>query len=224
MIRRTADGDEPAAVSVDHLVIAGWTGRDAVALEKHIHELEGIGVPRPKNTPVFYRVSASLLTTAEEIQVVGRDSSGEVEFVLFGLPCGLWVGVGSDHTDRRAEAAGIALSKQLCPKPVGAALWRYADVAPHWDHLVLRSYAHLQDGRRLYQEGAVSAMRPPEELMKLYNAGRVELPAGYAMFCGTLAAKGAIETASEFEIELEDPVRGRKLAHRYRVTQLPVGG
>ncbi len=224
MMRRTADGDEPAAVSVDHLVIAGWTGRDAAALEKHIHDLEEIGVPRPKNTPVFYRVSASLLTTAEEIQVVGPDTSGEVEFVLFGLPCGLWVGVGSDHTDRKAEPAGVALSKQLCAKPVSAALWRYEDVAPHWDRLVLRSYAHRQDGRRLYQEGAVSAMRQPEELMKLYNGGRMGMAVGYAMFCGTLGAKGAIEAAAEFEIELEDPARGCKLAHRYRVTQLPAGG
>ena len=40
---------------------------DPVAVEKHIRELEEIGVPRPKRTPIFYRVGASLLTTAAEI-------------------------------------------------------------------------------------------------------------------------------------------------------------
>lgn len=224
MTCHTAGGGQPAAVTVGQLVIAGWTGRDAEALEKHIRELEAIGVPRPKTTPIFYRVGASLLTTADEIQVIGGDSSGEVEFVLFSLPEGLWVGVGSDHTDRKAEASGVTLSKQLCPKPVGAALWRYADLAPHWDRLVLRSFAHVGGVRRLYQEGPVSAMRHPEELMKLYDGDRAELKAGCAMFGGTLAVTGAIEPAAAFEIELDDPVRGRKLAHRYRVTQLPVEG
>ena len=34
-------------VQVDRLVIAGWTGRDKPALEKHIAELEALGVKRP---------------------------------------------------------------------------------------------------------------------------------------------------------------------------------
>ena len=49
---------------VKELVIAGWTGRDVAALEKHIRELEAIGVKRPKTTPIFYRVAASLLKAA----------------------------------------------------------------------------------------------------------------------------------------------------------------
>jgi hypothetical protein len=51
--------------------VAGWTGRDVAALEKHIRELEAIGVKRPKTTPIFYRVSASLLTTDDTIQALG---------------------------------------------------------------------------------------------------------------------------------------------------------
>ena len=42
---------------VRELVVAGWTGRDVAALEKHIRELEAIGVKRPKTTPIFYRVA-----------------------------------------------------------------------------------------------------------------------------------------------------------------------
>jgi len=201
---------------VNELVIAGWTGRDEAALRKHIRELEEIGVKPPKTTPIFYRVSASLFTYANEIQVSGPDTSGEVEFVLISTDRGLRVAVGSDHTDRKAETIGVSLSKQLCAKPVSADSWSYEEVKPHWEKLVLRSW---QDGE-LYQEGPVTAMRSPEDLMARYG----KLPAGHAMFCGTLAAKGGIRGGSRFRMELEDPVRARKLSHEYRVKILPVEG
>jgi hypothetical protein len=197
------------------LVIAGWTGRDEAALRKHIKELEEIGVKPPKTTPIFYRVSATLLTTVDAIQVSGPDTSGEVEFVLLAKPDGLWVTVGSDHTDRKAETIGVSLSKQLCSKPIAKDAWRYDEVKPHWEKLVLRSWS---DGE-LYQEGPVTTMRSPEDLLSRYP-----LKPGWAMFCGTLAAKGGIRPGKVFRMELEDPVRKRKLAHEYRVTALPVEG
>ncbi len=197
------------------IVIAGWTGRDEAALRKHIKELEEIGVKPPKSTPIFYRVAADLLTYASEIQVSGPDTSGEVEFVLLSRPDGLWVTVGSDHTDRKAETVGVSLSKQLCAKPIAKEAWRYDEVKPHWEKLVLRSWT---DGE-LYQEGPVTAMRSPEDLL-----GRYPLKPGWAMFCGTLAAKGGIRPGTVFRMELDDPVRKRKLSHEYRVTVLPVEG
>jgi len=197
------------------LVIAGWTGRDQAALHKHIRELEELGVKPPKTTPIFYRVAASLFTTAGEIEVSGPDTSGEVEFVLLKTETDLRITVGSDHTDRKAETIGVSLSKQLCAKPVSAQSWRYDEVKPHWERLVLRSWA---DGE-LYQEGPVTAMRSPEDLM-----GKYPLKPGFAMFCGTLAAKGGIRPAAKFAMELEDPVLGRKLSHEYAVKVLPVEG
>jgi hypothetical protein len=199
---------------IRELVIAGWTGRDEAALRKHIRELEEIGVKPPKTTPIFYRVAANLFCHSEEIQVSGPDTSGEVEFVLIQDE-DLRVAVGSDHTDRKAETIGVSLSKQLCAKPVSRQSWRYEEVKPHWAKLALRSWA---DGE-LYQEGPVTAMRSPEDLM-----GRYPLKPGYAMFCGTLAAKGGIRPAARFTMELEDPVLRRKLRHEYRITVLPVEG
>jgi hypothetical protein len=201
-------------MNVSQLIIAGWTGRDEAALRKHIKELEEIGVKPPKTTPIFYRVAASLFTFAGEIQVSGPDTSGEVEFVLIQGE-DLRVALGSDHTDRKAETSGISLSKQLCAKPVSRESWRYDEVKPHWEKLILRSWA---DGE-LYQEGPVTAMRSPEDLM-----GRYPLKPGYAMFCGTLAAKGGIRPAARFAMELEDPVLKRRLKHEYRVEVLPVEG
>jgi hypothetical protein len=214
----------PLDAAIEDLVIAGWTGRDAAAIEAHIRELEALGIKRPRTAPIFYRVAAPLLTTAAEIQVAGGDSSGEVEAVIFCLDGGMWVGVGSDHTDRKIEAINVTASKQMCAKPVGPRLWRFADVAEHWDQLMLRSFAIKGASRRLYQEGPLARMRDPSDLIARYAGGDSTLAPGTAMFCGTLAVLGALEAAGAFEIELEDPVLGRKLAHRYRIRTLPVEG
>ena len=208
---------------IEALVIAGWTGRDRAALERHIRELEAIGVKRPRTTPIFYRAAASLLTTADLIEVLGAHTSGEVECVAYAFDDGIWIGLGSDHTDRKAEAVGVSLSKQLCAKPVSRDIWRWEDVAPHWDALRLRSHVVGNGERRLYQEGTVAAMRPLAELFRLYG-GAEHLPPGTAMFCGTLAVHGGIAPAEKFEMELDDPVLGRKITHGYRVRTLPDEG
>ena len=64
--------------------------------------------------------------------MLGEDTSGEVEVVLLAFADGLWVGLGSDHTDRAMEAHGVALAKQLCRKPMAAGLWRFDEVIAHW--------------------------------------------------------------------------------------------
>ena len=82
-------------------------------------ELKAIGVQPPSSVPLYYRVSADLLTQADKIQVVGADTSGAVEPVLVGAADRLWVTLGSDHTDRKAESFGVAIAKQICAKAVG---------------------------------------------------------------------------------------------------------
>jgi hypothetical protein len=65
---------ETRSVRIDDLVIAGWTGRDVDALEKHIRELEEVGVPRPSSVPCFYRVGADMFTTSDSLQFLGDKS------------------------------------------------------------------------------------------------------------------------------------------------------
>jgi hypothetical protein len=214
---------EREQVVVKNAVIAGWTGRDTAAVEHHIKELEAIGVARPASVPIFYRVSATRLTTATVIEVPGENSSGEVEFMLLQYQGKLHVGCGSDHTERKVETYNVTVSKQMCEKPIAADLWDYNEVKAHWDRLILRSYAVDGNERTLYQEGAVTAMREPTELIALYTGGK-GLADGSAMFCGTLAAKGGIRPAPRFEFELEDSVRGRVLKHGYDIVTLPVLG
>jgi hypothetical protein len=220
---QTRTGVQTRQASVRQVVIAGWTGRDRVAMEKHIVELEALGVRRPASTPVYYRVGASRLTTAESIEVSGGESSGEVEFVLAQFDGRLWVGLGSDHTDRKLETVGITLSKQVCDKPIGATFWAFDEVAPHWDQLVLRASIVEGGKRSLYQEGPVTTMRDPLDLVAAWPQGP-SLPEGTVMFCGTLAAKGGIRPAARFEMELHDPVLQRTLTHAYDIQTLPIAG
>jgi hypothetical protein len=209
----------PAEIAVKKAVIAGWTGRDSAAVEKHIKELEALGVKRPATTPIFYRVAASRLTTEDRIEVLGAASSGEVEFVLLQANGHLWVGAGSDHTDREVEAYGVSVSKQMCEKPIARDFWRFDEVAAHWDGLILRSYASIDGKRVLYQEGPVAAMRMPADLIQRYATGGLE--EGTLMFCGTLAVHGGVRAGERFEFELEDPVLKRKIVHGYDVVSLP---
>jgi hypothetical protein len=210
-------------VAINAAVVAGWTGRDPVAVERHIKELEALGVKRPVTTPIFYRVSAARLTTHDTIEAVGESSGGEVEFVLLQHGGKLWVGAGSDHTDREVEKYGVTVSKQMCDKPIARAFWAYDDVAAHWDRLLLRSHV-VEGGKRApYQEGGVTAMMDPGTLIGRHAAGG-RLDEGTLMFCGTLAAHGGVRATGEFAFELEDPVLGRKIAHTYRVRALPILG
>ena len=65
-------------VAIEQAVVAGWTGRDPVAVEKHIKELEALGVKRPATTPIFYRVAATRVTTDDVIEATGEGSGGAV--------------------------------------------------------------------------------------------------------------------------------------------------
>ena len=206
-----------------NLVVAGWTGRDRAALEHHVRELEALGVKRPSTMPVYYRIAAGRITQDAGIQVLGPDTSGEVEPVLFSMRDGLWLGVGSDHTDRKMETLSVALSKQVCPKLIGNTLWDCREIAAHWDKLILRSWI-IEDGsskRVLYQEGSMSLIKAPEELIAGY-CGANALEIGTVMFCGTFPAIGGIRPAKRFILEIEDPVLERKLGHAYDIEVLPV--
>ena len=46
-------GGGPLALDVQRLIIAGWTGRDAAAVQHHIEELQALGVKPPATVPTF---------------------------------------------------------------------------------------------------------------------------------------------------------------------------
>jgi len=208
---------EAASLNVDihTLIIAGWAGRDMAAIEHHIEELAALGIQRPSAVPLYYRVSSNQLTQSPAVQVLGGESSGEVETFVFNAGGELYVSIASDHTDRKLEAHSVAFSKQACVKPVGSSAWKLADVAAYWDELVIRSWIK-EDGKEvLYQEGTLASLRTPQDLIARFTDGKQILPEGCGMTCGTVGAIGGIRPATSFTMELFDPRRQRALRHSY---------
>jgi hypothetical protein len=86
---------------------------------------------------------------------------------------------------------------------------------------ILRAYVSI-DGKRLkYQDGPLSAMRNPSDLMSR-TGGEAKFVAGTIMFCGTLGAIGGIRPAAQFAALLEDPILSRTMSCEYRIDVLPV--
>lgn len=214
-------GHGPIELDIQRLVITGWAGRDRAAVNHHIAELAAIGVKPPSSVPTFYRVASSLLDNGDRMQVPGRDSSGEVECVLLASEeHGTLVGIGSDHTDRKAEAYDVTVSKQMCAKPIGPKLWKLSEVQGHWDRLISRCWRTRGGVRALYQEGTLDRLLAPSDLLGRLNAGA--MPSHTAMFCGTHAVIGELGWGEAFELELHDPVLGRSLHHRYLAESLEI--
>ncbi len=213
-------------VEPTQLVIAGWTGRNSAAIEHHIHELEALGVPRPSTVPLYYRVSHQQLTQSDAVESLGAESSGEAEPVLFFTQGEWWLTVGSDHTDRQVETYSVAVSKQMCAKPVANVAWRWTDVVARQDELHLRSRIWENGAWVLYQQGQLSGIRPLESLRDGYWASG-QAQEGAFMFCGTFAAIAnaaglAIRPAERMQLEIEDTLLQRRLVHTYATQSLPI--
>lgn len=208
-------------IELSKVLVAGWAGRDREGVEAHIGELEKLGVRRPSTIPMFYRVSPSRITLAATVQVLGAETSGEVEPVLLKAFGTLWVGVGSDHTDRKLETWDVNASKQICDKPIASTFWKFGEVVSQWDQLILRSRISSGGATVPYQEARVAALLRPEELIALYEV-RGQISEGTLMFCGTIPVTGGIRPAESFSFEMEDPVLQRTIQHSYVIRDFPV--
>lgn len=220
LVVRDRDGREAALnFPVRRLLMAGFTGRKQKVARKHVEELRKHGVEAPKKIPAFYVVPNHLVATDGEIEVLGNQTSGEVEPVLLFHGGEIYLGVGSDHTDRELEKSSIAKSKVMCPKVLCRELWSFKDVRKRWDRFVLRSW--LGDGRRkkLYQEARLSTFLPPEELIRLTRSHiRGANLEGMVLFLGTIPIKGSgFGFASTFTGELLDESSKRGLGFSYRI-------
>jgi len=201
---------------INHLIIAGWTARDQKAVQIHIDELAEIGVAPPSNVPLYYRASNLLVTQDNLVEVVGEGSSGEVEPLIIKSGGKLFLGIGSDHTDRELEVQSVAFSKQICPKPVSNQLWDFEEVKDHIDQLEMQSWLDEGMGWTLYQTGTLAAIRPLIELIE-----KADLKENSAMLCGTFAAIGGVRKTPKFKMSLVDPILERTIEAQYNTVELP---
>ena len=214
---------------VQRVLVAANTGRDQAQVLKHIEELVKEGAlsaeaAQKKKESVFYfwPILPDLITTDDRITVLDDNaSSGEVEFVLLIDERGvIYVGMGSDHTDRRLQKQSVAAAKNICPKVIAKKVWRYESVIDHWDNLILRAWVEKEGQRHLYQDGRLTALMRPEELINGVRAHVEGELGGMVIYGGTVPAIGGIYCSPRFEAELVDENLGRSIRFTYSVQPL----
>ena len=143
-------------------------------------------------------IAVERLTQADD--VVCRAPSWAVP-VLIGTNDRLWLTLG-------------AISPDWCP--IDGDAWRFEEVEPQWPTLTLRSFT-VRDGHRvLHQEGPLAMLGSPRELIERWT-GNKRLDAGVALLFGPLPTIGTPQAGPRIEIELEDPMLQRTLAHSFCV-------
>lgn len=203
--------------TVKKLLNGGFAGRNQEAVWAHIEELEKIGVEPPKKTPTFYPLPADLLVFDDEIEVLGKGNSAEIEYVLLFAKEQIYVALGSDHTDRELETVNIPKSKLVYPNIISRRVWSYSNIKDHWDQIEIRCW--LGENKEIvYQDATLAAIMSPEQFMeplKELVGGDLE---GLAFFSGTVAAlTEGIAYSDRVSGELVDPVLNKKLEISYRV-------
>ncbi|MCL5958884.1 MAG: DUF2848 domain-containing protein [Chloroflexi bacterium] len=213
-----AESQRKFAFHVTRMINAGYTGRNQDEVRKHIQELKEKGIHSPDTVPTLYPVVRDAITTDDALEVLGEETCGEAEFVILLAPDGIYIGVGSDHTDRSLEEVSIIKSKQICPNVMSNLVWRYDAVKDRWDDLLMRAWVTEKGQRRLYQEARLAALLKPEAIIDLIREKVEGDLTGMVIFSGTTAALGGNFVYGErFEVELLDEVKQRTLRCDYRV-------
>jgi 2-keto-4-pentenoate hydratase/2-oxohepta-3-ene-1,7-dioic acid hydratase in catechol pathway len=212
---------EVLSLHVAKSVCIGYSGRNQESVRMHIEELAHEGIPAPPEVPMVYPVSNLLVTQDKDIQIVGEQTSGEVEFVILISSDGKFVSVGSDHTDRKLEAISIPYAKQACPKPVATEAWPLEEVLVHWDQLYLTCEIKLNDQWELYQEGSLASVLPVHEILEFAQRRNCIDENGSVLFCGTVPIiEGKFKYGSAYRLTMTDPVLHRSIVHVYKVENI----
>jgi hypothetical protein len=211
--------EEDLGFHYTRMVNAGYVGRNQEEARRHIEELAAKGIPGPKRTPTLYPVIPRMLVCEEHIDVYGAQTSGEVEYVLLVQNRNtIYVGLGSDHTDRHLEETDIPRAKQICPNIIGPRVWPLDEVRDHWDEVEMESRV-IQDGQEVpYQKGLLKLILDPDGLMEFVGSKLRGPLDGTVIFSGTLGTlSGGIVYGDGFAARLTDPRLGRSLELSYEV-------
>ena len=214
-----AGGRSDLEFPVARILDAGFTGKNREGAMKHVEELKAHGVAAPDRIPAYFAVTRELVTTDDEIEVLGNDTSGEVEVVFLFKGDETYIAVGSDHTDRELEKDSIPKSKVICPKVVSRDVWKLADVEPHWERLKLQSWIEVDGQRTLYQEGSLADFLAIDDFLdgvrSVVKDGALD---GMVLYMGTMPSLGGeLLFSPTFEGRLSDDVLGRELSFRYSI-------
>ena len=216
------ESSKPLTVNFSRMINAGYVGRDQEVVRKYIAELEAKGIPGPKSTPVLFPVNPRALVIDEDIEVYGTQTAGEVEYVLLIQDAQtIYVGMGSDHTDRLLEETDIPRSKQICPNVMCPTVWPLAEVEPHWDELTFDSQVVKKGETIANQDGRLATILNPAALMEFTRSKVGDNLNGTLIFSGTVGTiSGKYIYGERFIAGLHDPVLKRSLQVDYGVRPL----
>ncbi|MFD5824129.1 DUF2848 family protein [Lentzea sp. NPDC060358] len=192
---------------------------DPDAARAHQQEVADVGVRIAFDIPAprIYPMSVNSVTTDDRIGVHSATTSGEVELVLVVHEGEVFLGVGSDHTDRVLEKHSIIWAKQYCPSVLGRRVWRWSEIAPRWEHLVLECTV---DGE-LYQRVNASVFLPPDRIVEILTERVGSLPSSYLVYCGTYTSvDNTIRYGSAWTGSLRDPGTAEALEVVYETVDL----
>ena len=216
------ESSNPLTFNFSRMINAGYVGRDQEVVRKYIAELEAKGIPGPKSTPVLFPVNPRALVIDEDIEVYGTQTAGEVEYVLLIQNADtIYVGMGSDHTDRLLEETDIPRSKQICPNVMCPTVWPLSDVERHWDELTFDSQV-IKDGETIAnQDGCLATILNPAALMAFTRSKMGDDLGDTLIFSGTVGTiSGQYIYGERFIAGLHDPVMNRSLSVNYGVHPL----
>ena len=110
-----ASGKEvPLTLEYERVFAIGYAGRNIEKTMEHIKELErDLGVPAPKKIPTIFQCGNYVLTQEKDLAFLGEKTCGEVEYVIVIKDGKIYIGLGSDHTDRELEAQSVPKAKQI---------------------------------------------------------------------------------------------------------------
>lgn len=210
-------GEQPLSMQFQRLFVIGYAGRNMEKTMQHIKELEEqLNVPAPKKIPTIFQCSNNSLTQEHTVHFVDTQTCGEVEYIIVVRDGKLYIGLGSDHTDRKLESVSVPKAKQVCAKPIAKTLWDYEELKDHWDSIRLVSHQTVDGKEMLYQDGTLADILTPEHLLKELN-DRVGDIDNVVIYSGTVPLKAGFQYGTNFRCEMIDETLNRTISMDYNV-------
>lgn len=218
---KNKEGEHCLELSYDRVFAIGYSGRNIEKTKEHIRELEAeLGVPAPSRIPTIFQCGNYVLTQEEDVAFLGSKTSGEVEYVIVLSAGHIYIGLGSDHTDRALEATNVPKAKQICAKPICGTLWEYEEIREHWDEILVKSWQVVDGEQVLYQDGSLSDILPVEVILEELEQ-RVGGIDNCVIFSGTVPLVNGYRYGTRFSYVMQDPILNRSLQSAYNIISIP---
>lgn len=217
ILQKLSGMEEEISIDYQNVLVIGYAGRNIEKTMEHIKELEEeLGVAPPKMIPTIFECSRELITQSVDVKFVGEQTSGEVEYIIIVKGEEIYIGLGSDHTDRKLESISVPKAKQVCPKPICKDVWDYKDLKEHWDDIKLVSYQNINGEEVKYQDGKLADILPVEKILDVLEE-RIGDVSNSIIYSGTVPVLDGFKYGESFKSIMIDEVLDRKLEFSYNV-------